>query len=240
MSGNVDALIEEQCKDVAAEFGMIHPAAQEVRGLCKQGVEFGLGETSLRSRFYRIIHFYSHIFVDSLLISSGKTRFQAETKRPDFRRRARIRKKRCQKRRPASRLGGQMCKVEIGPCRTFFSCTEESDVCLSGNARSMRGGVVVIRELPMKAGNIRKVVAAGLVPDRCRVLFQVLFFRTHPVAGTEPDRCKLTRNQHYDLFPFSLRIMAITPVSIRNSGGGLPLRAKASRAIWMPTPKCCA
>ena len=37
------------------------------------------------------------------------------------------------------------------------------------------------------------------------------------------------------------RIIAITgPRSNLNSGGGLPLRARASLAIWMPTPKCCA
>ena len=32
---------------------------------------------------------------------------------------------------------GQMCSVEICPCRTFFSCTESSDASRSGNAASI-------------------------------------------------------------------------------------------------------
>jgi hypothetical protein len=54
----IDTLIEEQGKDVAAKFGMIHPAAQQVCGFGKKSVEFGLGETPLRPRFYGIIHFH--------------------------------------------------------------------------------------------------------------------------------------------------------------------------------------
>lgn len=49
---------------------MIHPAAQEVCGLLKKGVQFGLGKASLWSCFHRIIHGYSHIFLNSLLILS--------------------------------------------------------------------------------------------------------------------------------------------------------------------------
>ena len=32
---------------------------------------------------------------------------------------------------------GQMCNVEMCPCRTFFSCTESSEACFSGKATSM-------------------------------------------------------------------------------------------------------
>ena len=33
---------------------------------------------------------------------------------------------------------GQMCSVEICPCRTFFSCTESNEACFNGKATSMR------------------------------------------------------------------------------------------------------
>ena len=33
---------------------------------------------------------------------------------------------------------GQICSVEICPCRTFFSCTESSETCFNGNATSIR------------------------------------------------------------------------------------------------------
>ena len=66
----INTLIKEQGKGVAAEFGMIHPAAQEVCSLGKESVEFSLGETPLRPCFHRIIHFHSPIFVNSLLIFS--------------------------------------------------------------------------------------------------------------------------------------------------------------------------
>ena len=36
------------------------------------------------------------------------------------------------------RRAGQMCKVEICPCRTFFSCTESSETCFRGKATSIR------------------------------------------------------------------------------------------------------
>ena len=35
------------------------------------------------------------------------------------------------------RRAGQMCSVEMCPCRTFFSCTESRETCLSGNAASI-------------------------------------------------------------------------------------------------------
>ena len=38
----------------------------------------------------------------------------------------------------SGRRAGQMCRVEICPCRTFFSWTESSEACLSGKAVSMR------------------------------------------------------------------------------------------------------
>ena len=38
----------------------------------------------------------------------------------------------------SGRRAGHMCSVEICPCRTFFSCTESSDACLSGKVASMR------------------------------------------------------------------------------------------------------
>ena len=38
----------------------------------------------------------------------------------------------------SGRRAGQMCSVEMCPWRTFFSCTESSEVCLSGKAASIR------------------------------------------------------------------------------------------------------
>src|SRR6266702_4495283 len=38
----------------------------------------------------------------------------------------------------SGRRAGQMCSVEICPCRTFFSCTESSEVCFSGKSTSIR------------------------------------------------------------------------------------------------------
>ena len=35
------------------------------------------------------------------------------------------------------RRAGQMCSVEMCPCRTFFSCTESSDTCRNGNPASI-------------------------------------------------------------------------------------------------------
>ena len=37
----------------------------------------------------------------------------------------------------SGRLAGQIWSVEICPCRTFFSCTESSETCLSGKATSI-------------------------------------------------------------------------------------------------------
>ena len=45
------------------------------------------------------------------------------------------------------RLAGHMCKVEIWPCLTFFSCTESMDACLSGKAVSMRRVSSLVIEL---------------------------------------------------------------------------------------------
>ena len=41
------------------------------------------------------------------------------------------------------RRAGQMCSVEMWPCRTFFSCTESSDTSFSGNAHFDQALVVV-------------------------------------------------------------------------------------------------
>src|SRR6266487_5525940 len=38
----------------------------------------------------------------------------------------------------SGRRAGQMCRVEICPCRTLFSCTESSEVCFSGKSTSIR------------------------------------------------------------------------------------------------------
>src|SRR5260370_17882659 len=42
------------------------------------------------------------------------------------------------------RRAGQMCSVEICPCRTFFSWTESSEVCFKGKATSIRRGSSII------------------------------------------------------------------------------------------------
>ena len=42
------------------------------------------------------------------------------------------------------RRAGQMWSVQMWPCRTFFSCTESSETCLSGKATSMRRLSLVI------------------------------------------------------------------------------------------------
>ena len=44
----------------------------------------------------------------------------------------------------SGRRAGQMCSVEMCPWRTFFSCTESSDACFSGNATSMRRRSVMV------------------------------------------------------------------------------------------------
>ena len=42
------------------------------------------------------------------------------------------------RRPPGACRAGQICSVEMCPCRTFFSCTESSEVCLRGKATSIR------------------------------------------------------------------------------------------------------
>src|SRR5205823_14499807 len=38
----------------------------------------------------------------------------------------------------SGRRAGHICSVEICPCRTFFSCTESSEVCFSGKSTSIK------------------------------------------------------------------------------------------------------
>ena len=44
----------------------------------------------------------------------------------------------------SGRRAGQMCSVEIWPCRTFFSWTESRETCFRGKATSMRRLSVVL------------------------------------------------------------------------------------------------
>ena len=74
-------------------------------------------------------------FLDDLaaIFSQSSLRFSAC---PDRQQRGDQRRAACRQRPPA----GQMCSVEICPWRTFFSWTESSDVCFSGNANSISRG----------------------------------------------------------------------------------------------------
>ena len=52
---------------------------------------------------------------------------------------------------------GQMCSVEMCPCRTFFSCTESSDASRKGNAASISRREDTIRTSSYSACQIRSV-----------------------------------------------------------------------------------
>jgi len=73
----------------------------------------------------------------------------------------------------SGRRAGQMCSVEMCPCRTFFSWTLSSDACLIGNAASMRRGwssVILgcllngdlIPDLRQQLGEVRRVRDRGV------------------------------------------------------------------------------
>ena len=53
----------------------------------------------------------------------------------------------------SGRRAGQMCSVEICPCRTFFSCTESRETCLSGKAASMSLNSPMTGSAPFRFGH---------------------------------------------------------------------------------------
>ena len=50
----VDALVEEECKDVATKFRVVSPAPEQISGLFKKRIEFRLCQAALRTSFHSL------------------------------------------------------------------------------------------------------------------------------------------------------------------------------------------